>query len=169
MNKSCVIFPPFLMQAPTGDDYISNWSQHVHNPKYNYMKLQVMTYLNALMCFRGGVRCNNDAYISSGMQVFSDVLHARNHPKYQVILLTERANRSIAPPAVKNFMASIQSVSRSGHPKKGEGMDFQLENYNKASKVWLPKGVPSNEDWLRVFRLLDRLDGVSLMFNFVEV
>ena len=113
------------------------------------------------MVFRGGVRCNNERYISTGMAVFSDIMHARNHPKYQTILLVERANKVVAPPAVKKFQREFQTVSYTGDPFKGEGMDFQLERVNKASKVWLPKGVPSNTDWLRVFRLLDRLDGVG--------
>lgn len=150
-----------FIQDPTAEDYLVRWCEEIRNPKYAFLKMQIMTYLHALMCFRGGIRRNNDDYISAGMQVLSDIMHGRNHQKYQVILLQEKAIKLAAPIPVRKFLASIQSISRSGQPNKGEGVDFQLEIYNKCSKVWLPRGVPSNEDWLRVFRLLDRLDGVS--------
>lgn len=44
----------------------------------------------------------------------------------------------------------------------GEGLDFKAEVVNKDVQSWMPRGVPSGEDWLRVTRNLDHLKEVSI-------
>lgn len=46
----------------------------------------------------------------------------------------------------------------------GEGLDFKAEVVNKDVQSWMPRGVPSGEDWLRVTRNLKNLKEVSLIF-----
>ena len=77
--------------------------------------------------------------------------------------MQERMKSIVAPEEMKKFHACHTSLSYSGDPRRCEGVDFMLERYNMASKMWLPKGVPTMADWQRVFRLLDQLDGVSLI------
>lgn len=44
----------------------------------------------------------------------------------------------------------------------GEGLDFKAEIVNKDVQSWMPRGVPSGEDWLRVTRNLEHLKEVSI-------
>ena len=61
---------------------------------------------------------------------------------------------------MKNFLSEFQAISVSGDPTRHEDMDFVLENVNKKSKSWIPRGVPTNKHWLRVFRNFKKLDQV---------
>lgn len=42
----------------------------------------------------------------------------------------------------------------------GEGLDFKAEVVNKQVQAWMPRGVPTGEDWLRVTRNLDVFEQV---------
>lgn len=42
----------------------------------------------------------------------------------------------------------------------GEGLDFKAEVVNKKVQAWMPRGVPTGEDWLRVTRNLDVIEQV---------
>lgn len=42
----------------------------------------------------------------------------------------------------------------------GEGLDFKAEVVNKKVQAWMPRGVPTGEDWLRVTRNLDVFEQV---------
>ncbi|XP_041453561.1 uncharacterized protein LOC121406620 [Lytechinus variegatus] len=89
---------------------------------------------------------------------FANIFHGRNHPKYQVIEITELCNFLAAPMEVKKFLGDFQAISTSGDQTRCEDMDFVLENINKKRKSWIPKGVPKREDWKRIFRNLGKLD-----------
>lgn len=41
-------------------------------------------------------------------------------------------------------------------------MDFKAEIVNKDVQSWMPRGLPSGEDWLRVTRNLEHLKEVSI-------
>ncbi|KAJ8022554.1 hypothetical protein HOLleu_37485 [Holothuria leucospilota] len=144
------------------------WTENVKSPKYQYLQEQVFTYLQSIRNFRKGVRNNDKDLIMAGKYKHAPIFHGRNHPKYSQIELIEAKHDIIMPPLVKEFVHSHQSVSQSGQAGRGEDMDFQLENLNKRSKVWTPKGVPSEADWLRTFRNLEKLDKVQYhtLFSF---
>lgn len=50
----------------------------------------------------------------------------------------------------------------------GEGLDFKAEVVNKDVQSWMPRGVPSSEDWLRVTRNLENLKEVSLILFLLQ-
>lgn len=52
------------------------------------------------------------------------------------------------PVEFKQFFDSQCSLSKSGHPSKGQGFDFVLEEENKNVKAWLKRGVPTDKVWL---------------------
>ncbi|KAJ8017459.1 hypothetical protein HOLleu_45119 [Holothuria leucospilota] len=155
-------------EVPTPTGYLE-WSQGVKSPKYQYLQEQILTYVQGILNFRKGVRYNDKDMILAGKYKHAPVFHARNHPKYQLIELNEARNDIIMPSDVKKFVHDHQSINRSGHSGRGEDMDFQLENLNKRSKVWTPKGVPSESDWLRTFRNLEKLDKASTTFAIFQM
>jgi len=70
--------------------------------------------------------------------------------------------RICAPPELNNFLQLHESFTATGHPSKGEGCDFIVESKNRATKMWMPAGNPTENQWLRVYRNLDRLDQVIM-------
>ena len=142
---------------PTSDGYL-DWSTSVKDPNYQYMQEQILLYAQAILNFREGIRNNNWSLIKTGLFKFAPLFHARNHPKYQQIELREAINEVILPKQLHKFVRENQSLGKKG---KMEDMDFQLENVNKRSKSWNPVGVPTEDDWMRTFRNLDKLDQVQ--------
>lgn len=76
--------------------------------------------------------------------------------------------RSSMPKEINSFVEATESISVSGHPSKGEGGDFILESKNRRTKMWLPTGLPTEENWVRVCRNQDRLEKVHVIFPIVE-
>lgn len=146
---------------PTSQGYL-NWSKSVTDPNYQYMQEQVLRYAQAIINFREGIRNNNWSLIKTGLFKFAPLFHARNHPKYQQIELREAINEMILPEPLHKFVGENQSLGKKG---KMEDMDFQLENVNKRSKSWNPVGVPTEEDWMRTFRNLKKLDQVNITLS----
>ena len=78
-------------------------------------------------------------------------------------------DRASFPPEISIFVTNTESISTYGNPSKGKVMDANLEEVNKNSKVW-QHGKMTALDWLRIFRNLGNLTGVSdSMFHFVMV
>ena len=62
---------------------------------------------------------------------------------------------------LKEVIANYISGSRTMTTGKCQGGDALLEEINKESKSWLKMaGVPSDDQWLRIFRNLDELNKV---------
>ncbi|XP_063971571.1 uncharacterized protein LOC135159708 [Lytechinus pictus] len=139
----------------TPDGFL-RWSRGVQKPQFKYLQEQILTYASAIMHLREGIRHNNMALVIAGRVKFAPIFHSRNHPKYQLIELVELSNFLAAPPAVQEFLRMHQALSTSGDPSRCEDLDFILEVINKNSKAWAPRGVPTEEDWLRIFRNLEK-------------
>ena len=151
-------------QIPTADGYLT-WKDAVAtNPTYLYMFEQVTVYCQAIMNMRAGLRRNNIQLVNSARITHAPLFHGRNHPKYQSIELAETIRNVRQPPEVSNFMDKIQSFSDKG-PSRGEDFDFKVEIINHLSKTWIPRGVPSNDDWLRIFRNLEPLEKVCMIVS----
>ena len=71
-----------------------------------------------------------------------------------------RCQRVLAPKKLQEYLESTESVSSSGNPSKGEGLDAQLEEVNKASKVW-EHGAMTAKEWLTIMRNHDDLNEVG--------
>ena len=148
-------------EQPSVDKYFQ-WLKAVKDPNYCFIQEIVFTYLVALNIFRIGVRRNNSAVMLTGRQKFARLFHIMGMTKYREICSRDMSDRAHYPPGLQDYIRATEAVSTSGHPQKGEGGDFVLENKNKRIKMWLPKGVPVEKQWIRVNRNLDRLDEVSV-------
>ncbi|MEW8543116.1 MAG: hypothetical protein AB2693_06235 [Candidatus Thiodiazotropha sp.] len=139
-----------------------DWLETVKDPNYKFMQEVVFTYLLALNVFRIGVRRNNSKAMLSGRQTFSLLFYILGMSKYQEINSRDVYDRVSYPPDLSMYVKMSESISVSGNPQKGEGGDFILENKNKRIKMWLPYGVPTEKQWVRVNRNLDNLDEIMI-------
>ena len=70
-----------------------------------------------------------------------------------------RCQRALYPQELANFIAQTESITTSGNPSKGEGLDAHLEEINKNSKTW-EHGAMSAREWISIFRNYDNLTEV---------
>ena len=69
------------------------------------------------------------------------------------------------PPELKAIMDKYISGSRTMTADKCQGGNALLEEINKESNSWLKlSGIPSDDQWLRIFRNLDELNEVYILF-----
>lgn len=113
-----------------------------------------------LLC--NGVRKGNGEAIMTGVSKFSSLFYVRRHPQYQRIMAVHKYILGLMPKSIKEKVLSSLSLSRNnniGHYQGGEAM---LEEINKEAKSWIsPLGVPTNKDWLKVFRNSDKFNQVN--------
>ncbi|XP_077869158.1 uncharacterized protein LOC144360163 [Saccoglossus kowalevskii] len=128
----------------------------VKDPNYMYLAEQCFTYCQAVVNYRAGVRRNNVDLMNAARCKYSPVFHARVHPKYRFIDIADMADRLLYQSELGNFFNRCESVSVSGDPSKGEGLDFVLENFNKLSKSWIT-GMPDTQMWINIFRNSSKL------------
>ena len=68
------------------------------------------------------------------------------------------------PDELRKTLERFTSGSRNNKIGKCQGGDALLEELNKNSKSWLKMaGIPTDEQWLRVFRNIDNLEAVSTL------
>ena len=145
------------------------WLSKVKDPNYLFMKDVVFTYVFALFLFRGGIRRNNSDVLLSARTKFSALFYGLNMINYQEIDYRDLKMRVLSPPQVSEYITQNESFSTGGHPTKGEGGDFVLENKNRRIKMLLPAGVPTPNRWLRVCRSFDILDEVRKFSIFNKI
>ena len=127
------------------------------NETYEYYFETTLRFSLAIINMMMGTRRNNARLVWSSKHKFKELIHARNHPKYQVIDMIDFLYHEQAPPAVRKFLERNTSVSTSGHPSLGEDIDFILEEENRRCKKMLPPGVPLDKQWETVCRNVNDL------------
>ena len=139
------------------------WCNDIIDPNYVYIQHMVMTYLHALMMLRLGVRKSNAGAITDAKAKLSGLIFGGNHPIYQNLMYYEVLDAVLMPSELRDVKSKYVSGSRTGKKEKSQGGDALLEEVNKESKAWLKmSGIPSEEQWLRVFRNLDNLHLVRI-------
>ena len=74
------------------------------------------------------------------------------------------------PEELNNLKKQFMSGSRTGNIDKSQGDDALLEEVNKESKSWLKMaGIPSEKQWLRVLRNLDKLNEVNMTLYYMSI
>ena len=129
-----------------------------NNPNFLYIFSQVATYAFAIVNFRMGMRRNNHMVMLSAVSKMCGLFHGRNHPFYQLIEIYYMAQLFAMHDEFKPTYQQYSTISESGDPSKAEDWDFVLENVNKKTQSWIPKGIPTNDIWLTVCRNVDPLD-----------
>ncbi|XP_060601916.1 uncharacterized protein LOC132755133 [Ruditapes philippinarum] len=134
------------------------WASDIEDPNYMFIQQMVFTYLHSMILFRVGCRRGNAVAIVAGREKMSHLFFARNHPRYQRIISQSRYIEVMMPDELKDIVKSSLTLSRTGNTGHYQGGDACLEEINKEAKCWIsPKGIPSDKEWLRVFRNLDNL------------
>ena len=65
-------------------------------------------------------------------------------------------------------MEKHEALTTSGNSSKGEGLDAQLEEVNKASKCW-ENGAMTAKEWLTIFRNHDELAKIFSSYLIFQV
>ena len=144
----------------------TNFYQYLHNCRnknYRFMAEIIFTYLFALMIFRVGVRKNHQDVLLAGRLKFSPLFYCLNMPFYQQIDFRDLRIRTLLPDQLQSFWRATESFSVSGNAEKGEGGDFVLEGRNKATKQWIPMGLPNELRWKRSIKNIDLLEEVGII------
>jgi hypothetical protein len=94
-----------------------------------------------------------------------DLFHGRNHPKYQEIEIFHDFLQRSSHPEIRDFMNTYVSVTKSGHPSRGQRFDFLLEEENRSIKKWISRGVASDQDWQNVICNKDHLQQIYDMMS----
>lgn len=147
-------------KTPTVDDFFLWSTTSVENENFLFLSEICFTYLLSIYLFRAAVRRNISELILACRMKFANLFYITNMTNYMELNLRDLLIRLAMPPDVKSFVESYESFSMSDHPSKGEGGDFILEARNRRTKMWLPSGLPSEDNWLRVCRNQDRLEKV---------
>ena len=137
------------------------WVEQIKNQNYIYMYQMVFTFLHALILFRVGVRRGCFLAMNAGKDKLVKLFYAGNHPKYQRIMAVDKLFQKSMPEKVKDIIRFSFSTSRVGHEGRYQGGDACLEEINKNAKSWVSRGVPSNDEWIKIFRNLDKLSEVG--------
>ena len=140
--------------APTPVGYMDYVDKTHEDKSDNYMLYfeMVLRYSLAIIEMRMGVRRNNASLVWTAKHKFKELIHARNHPKYQEIEIYDSLYHEQAPSAVKEFVDGHVGVSRSGNHSLGQDIDFIMEEENRKCKQLLPPGLPSEKKWETICR-----------------
>ena len=122
------------------------------------------------MLFRIGVRKNDAKSVENAKTKILHLFFGRNHPIYQNIMYLDTLDTISMPEELKNLKKQFMSGSRTGNIDKLQGGDALLEEVNKDSKSWLKMaGIPSEKQWLTVFRNLGKLNEASMTLFFRSI
>ena len=68
---------------------------------------------------------------------------------------------TVMPKELKEIVTSSFTLSRIGNIFHYQGGDACLEEINKEAKAWIKQvGVPSDNEWVKIFRNLDKMNEV---------
>lgn len=112
-----------------------------------------------LLIFRSGIRtCNFQASIMA-REVAVNIFYIQKHPRYQRINTLDLAELQNTPKDLREFV--YRESLRIPSSLSGQGVDFLLEQRNKAMKNFvICSGVPTVDQWVRASSSLPYLEKV---------
>ena len=139
-------------ENPSAEGYLTYVKKQGYNSNYMYLFEMVCKYTQGIVNFRMATRRNNWTLLQSAKWMTKELFHGRSHPKYQDIEIYDQFVQHIMPEKVKQFVRLNATMSKTGHPSKGQGYDFILEEENKSLKIWLKRGTPTDKMWFSTCR-----------------
>eukprot|EP00794_Sanderia_malayensis_P018435 gene18435-20284_t len=139
------------------DRYWAWYQESAINPNYTYMMQVTFTYLHNLMLFREGVRMGDYSLAEAAREQLQIVFFARSHPKYRRIVALDKMWKELLPEKLVEVLKCSFAASRVNNHGHYQGGDASLEEINKNAKAWVTSGVPTDDNWLKIFRNLDEL------------
>ena len=143
-------------------NHFQTWIANVPNHLFRYLYQINFRFVLGTLMFRQGIRNQNSSLALCGRVSMGHVYYCTNMTTYMEIQYRDIITRVKAPPSVRTMMQENESFTHTGTPNKSEGGDFVLENRNRRSKMFIPPGVPTKDQWLRTCRLLDQLEQVGM-------
>ena len=133
------------------------------SPTVNLIQVIHLNYVTALFMYRSGIRNGHSNVALYGRIAFSPLFYSNNMTTYMDIHFRDIVTRMKAPASVHDMIMSHESFSECGSADHREGGDFVLENRNRRTKMWIPPGVPTHDQWRRTCRTLDDMEKVTIM------
>ena len=109
-----------LSETQTPNDFIVSFASEKCSSSPTFALLFEMTfkYTTSIINFRTSIRRNNALLVKSARYMTRGLFHGRNHPRYQAIEVFNSSLEEVPPPPpppeIQRFMATHQSVSKSG-------------------------------------------------------
>ncbi len=142
---------------PTALGFLQYWKK-IEDPNCKYLFEQVCRFSQGIINFHMGIRRCCAQLVHSGKHMTKELFYGRNHPLYQNIEIFDSIQYLSMDKAVRGVYDANISLSTSGSPSAGQGLDFCLEQKNRDIKSYLPKSeIPSETTWRRTVLNSDRL------------
>ena len=122
----------------------------VDDPTYMFLYHVTFTHPLGFHLYNEVARKKHSLQMLVGRVQYSNFFFSFNHRKYQKLLLKDLCQRVQMPETLINYVTSNESFSVSAEKNRGEGTDFVHQNPNKATKSFLPPGMPIAETSRRV-------------------
>ena len=105
---------PYVLSAenPSPCGYFAWSEQYSENKTYSWLLHLALQYCFPLFMFRRGMRDNNMALLLEARRLLTPMIHARNHPGYQVIEMFEESDRLSWPEELRHLMDSSAFLSK---------------------------------------------------------
>lgn len=151
----------------SANDFV-NWTNEQRWPNFRMASDFVFNILHPLFLFRAGIRQCNDEVAIAGLNKAAVVFFGFNHPKYRIIMARDMFYLLSLPeigagPAKRMGYRLRKSL-------KGQGLDFLLEERNKAQKQWMfAQGVPSDKQWKKSSSTLTYFEEVRQDFILISL
>ncbi|CAL8087289.1 unnamed protein product [Orchesella dallaii] len=138
----------------------SEWKQKQTNPNLSLAFDFVFNVLHPIFLFRAAIRQCNDNVAYSALYQASSLFFGFNHPKYRDII-AKQIFMGICSPS-EGSPTSRKLAFRMNGSQFGQGLDFLLEERNKAQKNWVfSHGPPTHNQWKRASSSLSYFESIG--------
>ena len=109
---------PYVLfdSTPTPAGFYEWAKRYTGNLTFTWLLHMVTRYCYGLFMFRRGMRHNNMALLLEARRLLTPIIHARNHPGYQVIELYEESDRLALPDLLRDLLDKCSMLTRSVCP-----------------------------------------------------
>lgn len=150
-------------QDPTSKGFLEVYKKELYTDStFRHLFNLVSRFSQAIINFRMGVRRNNSELIRSAKFMSKELFFARNHPKYQSIIIHDELQYAMMPEVVKMAWDKHSSITKSGHDSLGQDFDYVLEESNREVKSYIAPGqMPTRKLWTTLCRNSEHLSNLS--------
>ena len=108
------VLRPYVLQAdsPSPEGFLVWCEQFKSNLTYSWLVHLAVQYCFPVFMFHKGMRHNDMPLFLEARRLLSPVVHARNHPGYQVIEMFEEYDRLSWPAELRQLLDSSALISR---------------------------------------------------------
>ncbi len=138
------------------------------NPSLKILSTLTLRYGLSLLRYRQATREGCSGEMLWSRCTLSELFFVSNMTTYMTLYYRDTVTRLKAPEPIREFLQTHESFKSTENRGKLEGGDFVLEGRNRRCKKCLPPGVPSEEQWKRSCRVVEKIDKVCIVGGAME-